>query len=443
AVFRGVSTDSRAAAPGTLFVALSGERFDGHDYLAEVAARGVAGAMVGAGKASLVPAGLCALAVDSPRAAYGRLAARYRGEFGIPVACVAGSNGKTTTKELLAALLSTAGETLRSESSFNNDVGVPHTLLRLEAAHRFAVLEAGTNHPGELAPLVAMIRPTRGILTQIGGEHLEFFGDLEGVAREEGALADGLPADGLLVLPAATPHADAIAARTRARVVRVDWEGGAGDWSAAVTACDWKGQRFAVRSPRPDWTGEWELSLSGRHNVLNALAAMVVAAESGVEPGAARRALAAFRPPRQRLAMAETGGVRLLDDTYNANADSMGAALRTLSDLPCAGRRVAVLGDMAELGAMAETAHREVGCAAATAVDALFAVGRFAGVTAGAARGAGLQAVVTCADAEAATAALAGFVRRGDTVLLKASRSARLERVADALRELLGKPGPN
>ncbi len=441
--FVGVSTDSRRAGPGDLFVALSGDRFDGHDFLPDVAARGAAGAMISAANAVRSPRGLCVLAVDVPRAGYGRLAGHYRRDFSIPIACVAGSNGKTTTKDLLAAMLSTRGETLRSESSFNNDVGVPHTLLRLEPTHRFAVLEAGTNHPGELAPLVDMIRPTHGILTSIGREHLEFFGDLEGVAREEGALAERLPAEGLLVLPAATPLADAVAARCRGRVTRVDWDGGRGDWSVSILGTDWEGTRFAVGSPRLGWSGEWMLALPGRHNVLNALAAMVVAAELGVEPSGARGALASFQPPRQRLNSVEAGGVRLLDDTYNANADSMGAALRTLFDLPCAGRRVAVLGDMAELGAVAGTAHGEVGRSAAAAVDALFTVGRHAAVTADAARAAGLSSVTACADADAASAALAGFVRPGDTVLFKASRSSRLERVANALREHLERPGGN
>lgn len=432
--YRGVTTDSREARAGNLFVALSGDRFDGHDFLPDVAARGVAGVMISAAHAVRAPRGVCVVAVDVPRAGYGRLAGQHRLGFGIPVVCVAGSNGKTTTKELLAALLSTAGETLRSESSFNNDVGVPHTLLRLDAGHRFAVVEAGTNHPGELAALLEIIRPDHGILTSIGQEHLEFFGDLEGVAREEGALAEALPEGGMLVLPAATPFADAIARRTRARVVRVDWDGGRGDWSARITGGDWASTRFEVACPCAGWDGGWTLSLPGRHNVLNAVAAMAVASRLGVDPAAARAALASFRPPRQRMNVVEAGGVRLLDDTYNANADSMRAALQTLSDLPCAGRRVAVLGDMAELGAMAEAAHGEVGRFAAKAVDALFTVGRHASLTASAARAAGLATTAECGDADAAASALAGYVRPGDAVLVKASRSARLERVASALR---------
>ncbi len=438
---RRVVTDSRRAGPGDLFVALSGPNFDGHDFLTEAVSRGVAAGLIAADQVGRAPRGMALVLVDDPRAAYGLLAGWHRRGFEIPVTCVAGSNGKTTTKDLLATLLATAGPTLSSEASHNNDVGVPGTLLRLDSTHRAAVLEAGTNHPGELEPLIRLIQPRFGILTSIGREHLEFFGDLEGVAREEGVLGEVLPAEGLLVLPDETPFIDVIVARTRARVVRLGGRGPT-DWAAVATEAEWRGTVFEVTGPRADWCGTWQVPLPGRHSVLNALAALVVAAEHGIDPAAARGALAAFQPPRQRLNVVEVGGVRLLDDTYNANADSMGAALQTLSDLPCAGRRVAVLGDMAELGSHAGTAHGEVGRTAAHTVDALFTVGQFAEVTATAARGAGLGRATACADVGAAVAAVVGFVRSGDTVLVKASRSGRLERVAAALKEHLQRPVP-
>src|SRR3954470_18887239 len=195
-----VCSDSRQAQAGDLFFALSGDRFDGHDFLAEVAQKGVAAVVADQAR---IPAGLggCAvIAVDNPRQALGRLAARYRADFELPVIAVGGSNGKTTTKELLAAVLRQKFKTLWSEASFNNDVGVPVTLLKLEPAHQAAVLEVGTNHPGELAPLVRMIQPKFGIITSIGREHLEFFGDLGGVTEEEGWLAELLPADGTLFI---------------------------------------------------------------------------------------------------------------------------------------------------------------------------------------------------------------------------------------------------
>ena len=213
-----VCTDSRSAKAGDIFFAIQGEKFDGHEFVGEVAAKGVAAVVVEKSKPkglrSKVSSGMGLLAVDDVRIALGKLAAVYRRQFEIPVIAVAGSNGKTTTKELVAAVLREKVPVLWSEASFNNDIGVPMTLLRLNKAHRVAVLEAGTNHPGELAPLVKMIAPNYGIITSIGREHLEFFGDVAGVAQEEGMLAELLPADGKLFLNGDSEWADKITART-------------------------------------------------------------------------------------------------------------------------------------------------------------------------------------------------------------------------------------
>lgn len=428
-----IVTDSRAVQAGDLFVAIRGERFDGHDFLAEVAARGPLAVLVARDQRHKLPAGLPAILVDDPRAAYGAISAAYRREFSLPVACVGGSNGKTTTKELIAAAVSPARRTLKSEASFNNDVGVPATLLRLDSSHEVAVLEAGTNHPGELAPLVRMIAPKLGVITSIGREHLEYFGDLAGVVREEGWLAELLPSadrGGVLFLDGDGPFAAGLAARTAARVVRVGWKP-ANDWHAEMRVMDWHGTTFAVRAPVPEWGGEFRIALPGRHSVPNALLALAVACELGVEPAAARDGLAKFSPAKQRLATRHAAGVWLLDDTYNANADSMIAALRTLTDLPCSGRRVAVLGDMAELGPQAGTAHAEVGrVAAELGVDLVFTVGGNARVTAEAAGQARGRA---CASLDGVAAAVVHLVQPGDCVLVKASRSARLERVVEVL----------
>ncbi len=218
-----VCSDSRQAQPGDLFFALAGERFDGHDFLGEVAGKGVAAVVAARGK---IPPDLrCAvIAVDDTLQALGRLAVRYRADFELPVVAVGGSNGKTTTKELLAAVLRQKLNTLWSEASFNNDIGVPLTLLKLEKKHQAAVLEVGTNHPGELAPLVRMVRPKLGVITNIGREHLEFFGDLSGVAEEEGWLAELLPADGTLFVNGDDEWSDQIARRTRAAAVRVGFD---------------------------------------------------------------------------------------------------------------------------------------------------------------------------------------------------------------------------
>jgi UDP-N-acetylmuramoyl-tripeptide--D-alanyl-D-alanine ligase len=403
--------------------------------LPEVADKGAAGVIMERQRPQ-PELGRCGIiAVDNPREALGRLAGAYRSEFQLPVVVVGGSNGKTTTKELMASVLSQKLKTLWSEASYNNDIGVPLTLLKLDSCYQAAVVEAGTNHPGELAPLMRLIRPAFGVITCIGREHLEFFGDLAGVAKEEGALAEALPANGVLFLNGDSEWAEPIAARCQARVVRAGFDG-RNDWRVLSVRPDKSGQVFRVAGPRPELAGEYRLALLGRHQALNALFAILAGAELGLSREEIEKGLAACAAPKMRLQLFElSSGVRLLDDCYNANADSMLAALQTLQDLPCKGRRVAVLGDMAELGTATEAAHAEIGKRAAElGVSQLFALGKMASVTARGARGAGLSRVLEFGDVEAAAAAVRSFVKPGDVVLLKASRSARLERVSELLR---------
>jgi len=431
---RGVCTDSRQAQPGDLFFALSGERFDGHNFLIEVAGKGAAAVVV---ERRRMPARLpaCAvIAVEDARKALGGLAAQYRKQYSVPTVAIGGSNGKTTTKELAAAVLREKLATLWSEASFNNDIGVPLTLLRLDQTHQAAVLEVGTNHPGELAPLVNLIQPQYGVITCIGREHLEFFGDIAGVAQEEGWLAELLPPEGRLFLNGDDPWTPHLIQRSRAPAVRVGFTKG-NDWRASAIRLDKLGAVFQVEAPRADFAGEYRINLMGRHQVLNALFAIAAGAELGLGRAEIERGLAKCKALKMRLQLWEHNGVRVLDDAYNANADSMLAALETLRDLPCKGRRVAVLGDMAELGASSEAAHAEIGrCAAELGVWQLFAVGRMAPVMARAARLAGLNRVIEFPDVESAAAAVKSFVKTGDVLLLKASRAARFERLAETLR---------
>jgi UDP-N-acetylmuramoyl-tripeptide--D-alanyl-D-alanine ligase len=432
---RRVETDSRQVRPGDLFVALAGPRFDGHDFLPEVTAKGAVAALVNEGRALGADLTCGVVRVSDTRRALGRLAARYRADFDLPVLAVAGSNGKTTTKDLLATLLRERLATLASPASYNNDIGVPLTLLGLDRAHEVAVLEVGTNHPGELAPLVELVRPRFGILTSIGREHLEFFGDLEGVLREEGCLAGLLPADGGLFASGDDPATARLAARTRAAVVRVGF-GPDNDWRVVRWELGEVGMLFEVETRRSGWSGSYRVNLVGRHQVVNAVLALAASAELGLTPDAAARGLAAARPPSRRLELWSAHGVRVLDDAYNANVDSMLAALQTLIDLPGGGRRLAVLGDMAEVGAATGAAHAEVGRRAAElGIDQLIAVGRMAGVMGAAARAAGLHRVMELETPEAAAHAVTRTVRRGDLVLVKASRATRLEQVSEALRQ--------
>jgi UDP-N-acetylmuramoyl-tripeptide--D-alanyl-D-alanine ligase len=429
-----VCTDSRRVQAGDLFVALPGGRFDGHNFLRQAAEKGAAAIVM---ERERVPGGWSdcpMIAVPDSRKALGQLASKYREDFALPLVAVGGSNGKTTTKELVASVLRQKIATLWSEASFNNEIGVPLTLLRLEKSHQAAVLEAGTNHPGELAPLLKMIRPTCGVITSIGREHLEFFGDLAGVAKEEGWMAELLSADGKLFVNGDDEWTNRIIERTRAAMVRVGF-GEGNTWRARGLRLDKQGARFQVDAPKVEFAGEYRIQLLGRHQVVNALFALAIGMELGLSRAEVARGLAECAPSKMRLELWEHGGVRVLDDAYNANADSVTAALQTLQQLPCKGRRVAVLGDMAELGVHSEAAHQEIGRRSAElGVGQLFAVGKMAPVMARAARDAGLNRVFEFLDVDTAAAAVKSFVKSGDVVLLKASRAARLERIGEILR---------
>lgn len=430
----GVTTDSRQCGSQQLFFALNGDNFDGHNFLDAVAERGVAGVVVQAGRVPATWNRVAVIETANPRAALGSLAARYRSEFDLPLIAIGGSNGKTTTKELVASVLRQRFATLWSEASYNNDIGIPVTLLRLENRHQAAVVEAGTNHPGELAPLIRMAQPRFGVITSLGREHLEFFHDLDGVAREEGWLAELLPPAGKLFVNADSPAMDQVIQRTRASVVRVGLSALA-DWTATGIRVLADGTVFTVTGPRADLNGEYRIRLLGRHQVTNALLALALGAELGLTPAELAAGLLACEAPAKRLQARVHNGVTVLDDSYNANADSIGAALRTLADLPCAGRRVAVLGDMGELGAASDEAHAEAGRRAVEAgVDQLFVTGKMGPVVADAARAAGLGRVAVLPDVETTGTAAVEFVRNGDVVLIKASRFMRLERVAARLR---------
>jgi UDP-N-acetylmuramoyl-tripeptide--D-alanyl-D-alanine ligase len=437
----GVCTDSRRVQPGEIFFALVGERFDAHDFLPEVV-KTAAAIVIQRGRPYPKTGSCAVVTVPDTRQALGELARTYRRDFTLPVVAVGGSNGKTTTKELMAAVLRQKLATLWSEASFNNDIGVPLTVLRLSQAHKAAVLEAGTNHPGELEPLLRIIAPTHGVLTSIGREHLEFFGDLEGVAREEGWLAQVLPSRGKLFVHADEKWVTQLRARTTADVVTVGLSP-ENAWRAHNLRPDKHGLSFAVETPAPQFAGDYRINLLGRHQAINALLAMAVGAELGLGRAEVERGLAECQPAKMRMQSWDINGVRILDDAYNANADSMLAALSTLQDMPCKGRRLAVLGDMAELGEHSEAAHEEVGRRAAElGIGQLFAIGKMAPIMARGARNGGLARVLEFADVETAAVAIKQFVKEGDVLLLKASRATRLERVAERLRGGLP-PGKN
>jgi UDP-N-acetylmuramoyl-tripeptide--D-alanyl-D-alanine ligase len=284
-----------------------------------------------------------------------------------------------------------------------------------------------------------MSRPQIGVITNIGREHLEFFGDLAGVVQEEGWLAELLPADSTLVVNGDAEWADVLARRTRAKVVRTGLTQ-ANDWRARDIRVDGQGVTFNLEAPRPELCREYRIHLLGRHQVANALLALAVGEELGLGRAELQRGLAECKPAKMRMHLWEAHGVQVLDDAYNANADSVAAALQALVEIPCSGRRIAVLGDMAELGIHSVPAHEEIGRRAAElGVGQLISVGKMAGVMANAARQAGLTRVFEFGDVESAAEAVKRFFKPGDLVLLKASRATQLERVGDVLRGTNGK----
>lgn len=436
----GVSIDSRTLEIGEAFFAIRGHWHDGHDHVGEAAARGACCVVVHA-LPDDPPASVPLVLVDDTTVALGRLAARHRARFAIPLVAVTGSNGKTTTKELIAAALATRFSVLKAEASFNNQWGLPLTLLRLGSAHQAAVVEIGTNQPGEIATLTALAAPTVGVVTTVADVHTEFLGSIDGVRDEKAALVRALPVSGCAVLNADDPRVLGMAADTLARVLTFGTAPGADvhlassiteDTAAIGFTLAHAGQREAVR-----------LGLAGRHNVINALAAAATGVALGLPLDDIARGLGAARAVKGRCVWRETSSVRILDDTYNANPVSVRAALQTVTACRGSGRLVVVLGDMLELGAQADEAHREVGHLVATAgADELVGVGARARLAVEAAREAGLVEARHVMTFEDTVAHLLKRLAPGDVVLVKGSRGMRLERVVDALLARMPTPEP-
>lgn len=425
----GVCIDSRAVRPGRVFVAIRGDRTDGHLYLAD-AARAGAGVLIvedeGAARSAEAPA----VRVADTREALLRLGAAYRKTLtGTRVIAVGGSNGKTTTVRLLEAVLSSARRGTASAKSFNNAVGVPLTILGAGPEDEFLICEVGTNAPGEIAQLAAVVEPDVAVITSIGREHLEGLGSLEGVLREELELLRFVRPGGAAVLNADAPGLVAGAAGMRGvgRIVTFGHAGGA-DLRIGEVRHEGAGVRFGIAG-----RGTFVLPLVGRHNASNAAAAVAVAEQLGLSGDQIASGLQLVRGAAWRLERATIGGVDVLNDAYNANPDSMRAALETLADVSGgAARRVVVLGDMLELGEHAEGAHREIGeLVARMGVDVAVFVGPNMRHAAAAAPG---SVHIDAAD-EAKLAEVAGLMRPGDCVLLKGSRRMGLERVVRALEE--------
>jgi UDP-N-acetylmuramoyl-tripeptide--D-alanyl-D-alanine ligase len=435
-----VVTDSGKVKKGSVFIALKGERHDGHSFVAEAARRGAACVIVHR-EVSLPTKSTTIVRVGDTLRALGDMAHYRREQYGPKVLAIGGANGKTTTKEMVAAILEEGsldgralrGKVLKTEGNFNNLVGLPLTLLRLRRQDRVAVVELGTNHPGEIERLAEIADADMGIITSISAEHLEGLKSLAGVAREEGALFRSLRANGAIAVNLDDPWVRRLGARFRGKKFTYG-KGGwlrAGDYrlrnaSGVDVTFSMARRRCRVR-----------LNYLGRHNVTNALGAAALTVGAGVSLAAVRRGLAKAKPYSMRMQLDSWRGVGIINDAYNANPASMQAALATLTEIPGRGKKLAVLGDMFELGRHSRREHLQLGKVAARAkLDRLFLLGAQAELVRRGAIGAGMAAakITVGKDHVDIAAQLGGLARRGDWLLVKGSRSMRMEKVLHELK---------
>jgi UDP-N-acetylmuramoyl-tripeptide--D-alanyl-D-alanine ligase len=426
----GVSTDSRSVSEGNLFIALRGERFDAHNFLNDVVAQGAAAVM-----AERMPDGFAApaLIVPDTRAALGQVAQHWRAQYDLPVIAVTGSNGKTTVKEMIAAVLAAAfgsEHSLATRGNLNNEIGVPLTLLRLDAPCRAAVIELGMNHPGEISGLSGIAQPTVALVNNAQREHQEFMESVEAVAKENGSVILSLPADGVAVFPADdefTPLWRSYAGQRKTMTFGLS--------DAADVSCTYQANVFGSDLHVTAGTHIFDVRLSaaGMHNVRNALAAIACTLAAGIDIDAIKRGLEAFAPVNGRLQRKlAANGALVIDDTYNANPDSVRAAIDVLAQLTAP--RLLVLGDMGEVGDQGPQFHEEVGAyARVRGIEQLFTLGELAQHSATAFGSDGRH----FGDIDSLKQAVDAIMTSDTTVLVKGSRFMRMERV---VQHLLGQP---
>ena len=440
----GVTFDSRIVRAGDLFIALKGERVDGHDFVTRAIEAGATAVIIGRAWAGLNEALMLSLpvprlVVENPVKAFGELARLYRRKFDIPVIAVGGSNGKTTTKDMIKAVLETSGSVLATEGNLNNHLGVPLTIFRLEKKHKVAVIEIGTNHPGEINYLCDILLPTHGLLTNIGSEHLEFFKTLNGVAKSEGELFDWLKTYRSKSAKVFINADDRFIAK-RARSIRSVVTYGFKATKASVrgmnlTLSERAQPRFRVKSGARSFPVE--LSVPGMHSAMNALAAATVGLAFRVPTANIRRALHAFKPTGKRMEVHTMGGITILNDTYNSNPDSVRASLQTLGSMSTAGKRIAVLADMLELGLDSGNIHRHVAREAAqNGVEYLLTYGTLSRETHDASNA---KFKAHYEQKNMLSEYLSELLSPGDIVLVKGSRGMKMEDVVTFLLERLSK----
>lgn len=421
-----ITTDSRKIEKGCVFIAVVGERFDGNDFVMEALEKGAAAAVV----SRHFDDDRC-IWVPNTLDAYSAMACNYRKQFHPLVVGVTGSVGKTTTKEMVAAILSKFGKTLKNEGNRNNEIGLPETVLKLDESTELAVFEMGMSALGEISRLSRCAMPYAGIITCIGVSHIEMLGSQENILKAKMEILDGMPADGLLVLNGDDPFLNSVRDSLTCRVATFAVDNDSCDVTAREISCKTFPSTFTIRDKEH---GSFYVTIpcSGIHAVKDALAAYTLATRLGLDPGKCASALSEYAPSGMRQRFRTVRGITVIEDCYNANPDSMEASLKTLADLPCNGIKIAVLGDMLELGDISDDAHRKTGVLAGTlGLDILLCCGEKMKLAAETAAEAGVSCVRHFEDKMEIADYLRECAHAGDMVLFKASRGMALEDIME------------
>ena len=424
-----VSTDSRTLEKGDLFIALVGEKFDGHNFLEGVCQQGAVGAVVSkpvAEFSQLAPP--IVVEVNDTLVALGDIANCHRRKFDLPIVAITGSNGKTTTKDITTSVLGQRFSVFKSEKSYNNQIGIPSRLMQLSEADEIAVLEIGTSWPGEIERLSQITVPTLGVITNIGPAHLELLGSIEGVAEEKGALLTHVEH---AILNADDPMTPRLVSRACGEITTFGWQNDA-DVSAGEIEIDSFGKPTFTLAIDGNDIDRVHLPCLGKHNIYNALAAAGVGVWAGLMPTDICAGLEGFQPADMRMQPIVHNDLRIINDAYNSNPESLKSALTFLSDIEIAGKRIAILGDMLELGEHSHTLHLKTGQAIPTNVNLLITVGPHSRLIGEGAEGI-VESIISCDTPKQAVQELTQYAQPGDAVLIKGSRGIKLEQVLEEL----------
>jgi len=427
--FSGVSTDSRNIKKGELFIPIKGDRFDGHKFILASINKGASGSLVS--KKIKLPENITVISVKDTLKAFHQIARSYREKFNIPLIGVTGSSGKTTTKDMLASILSISGTTLKTEENYNNEIGVPKTLLTLNKIHKYAVIEMAMQGLGEIEELAWMARPNIAVITNVGSAHMEHLKSVDNVAKAKSEIMGFLKKKDIAILPADDKYFNYLKKKAKGKVVSFGIDAPA-DVKATTIRYEGDGSSFIIETR--DHRIAVSLPLPGKHNIYDALAAAASAYSLGIALSKIKKGLEKFKLSSKRLNIIYSNNIRIIDDTYNANPDSMAASLSILENYQ--GRRIAVLGDMFELGSIARKSHENIGKLAANLnIEQLITIGKLSEYTARSAASNGLSNVHIAKSNKMAVNIIKSILKPNDTILIKGSRGMHLEEIVERLKK--------